>query len=430
MPKTEIPGLTTLAGMYGVQTAFYDVDGRRQKAPPEGLLSVLRSLAATVESFSDVQKAIRQRRQELWRSPIEPVTVAWQGEATSVALRVPASQAEGSARCDLTLETGERRQWGCHLAGQPVLQSAVVEGIRYQSLRLPLPPDLPWGYHRLTVEWGGHQSETLVISAPMKAYAPDEGRSWGVFLPLYALRTKKDWGAGDLSDLESLLGWVNDLGGNTVATLPLLAAFPDEPSPYAPVSRLFWNELYVDISRVPELNQSPSAQAMLGSPEFQREAEQLRSHSLVDFPRIMRLKRQLLEELARCFFAERSNRHNDFARFVDTHPLVEEYARFRAVGERIRGPWPEWPPPLRDGLVEPDDYDEEAQRYHLYAQWLAHEQMMGLSRAARCKGARLYLDLPLGAHPAGYDTWRERDLFAGDVSAGAPPDTFFAEGQN
>lgn len=430
MPRPELPGLATLARMYGVQTAFYNVDRRRQKAPPEGLLAVLRSLGATVGSFADVQKAMRERRQELWYSPVEPVTIAWRGEATSVALRVPASQAGGSARCDLTLETGERRQWGCHLAGRPVLQSAVVEGVRYQSLRLPLPPDLPCGYHRLTVEWGGHQSETLVISAPMKAYAPDEGRSWGVFLPLYALRTKRDWGAGDLSDLESLLRWVNDLGGNMVATLPLLAAFPDEPSPYAPPSRLFWNELYVDISRVPELERCPSAQAMLGSPEFQGEAEQLRSDSLVGFPRLMHLKRQVLEELARRFFAERSDRHNDFARFVEAHPLVEDYARFRAVGERLRAFWPEWPQPARDGAVQPEDFDEEVACYHQYVQWIAQEQMRNLSHTAETQGIRLYLDLPLGAHPAGYDAWRERSLFAHDVSVGAPPDTFFSEGQN
>ena len=41
-----------------------------------------------------------------------------------------------------------------------------------------------------------------------------------------------------------------------VATLPLLAAFldePFEPSPYAPASRLFWNELYLDPRRLPEM---------------------------------------------------------------------------------------------------------------------------------------------------------------------------------
>lgn len=430
MPKPEVPGLATLARMYGVQTAFYDVDRRRQKASPEGLLAVLRSLGATAESFADVQKASQERRQEFWCSPLEPVTVAWRGETTSVVLRVPASKAQGSARCDLTLETGERRQWDCHLAGRPVLQSSMVEGIRYQSLPLPLSPDLPFGYHRLRVEWGGDRSDTLVISAPMKAYAPDGGTSWGVFLPLYALRTKRDWGAGDLSDLESLVHWVNDMGGNMVATLPLLAAFPDEPSPYAPASRLLWNELYVDVSRVPELRRCPSAQAILGSPEFQAETGQLRSQSLVCFPGLSRVKRQLLEKLARCLFADTSNRHNDFTRFLNAHPLVEDYARFRAVGERLHAPWPEWPPPARDGAVRSEDFDEEVARYHQYVQWIAQEQMRNLSRTAARQGIRPYLDLPLGTHPAGYDVWRERGLFAQQVSAGAPPDTFFSEGQN
>jgi 4-alpha-glucanotransferase len=41
-----------------------------------------------------------------------------------------------------------------------------------------------------------------------------------------------------------------------------------------------------------------------------------------------------------------------------------------------------------------------------------------------------YLDLPLGVHPYGYDTWRERGSFALDVSAGSPPDAFFTKGQN
>ena len=39
-------------------------------------------------------------------------------------------------------------------------------------------------------------------------------------------------------------------GGTYVATLPILAAFLDEPcafSPYSPASRLYWNELYLDL---------------------------------------------------------------------------------------------------------------------------------------------------------------------------------------
>lgn len=43
------------------------------------------------------------------------------------------------------------------------------------------------------------------------------------------------------------------------------------------------------------------------------------------------------------------------------------------------------------------DYAEEARRYHLYVQWLAHEQLQSLAQRARQHGPGLYLDLPLGS---------------------------------
>ena len=109
---------------------------------------------------------------------------------------------------------------------------------------------------------------------------------------------------------------------------------------------------------------------------------------------------------------------------------MEDYARFRAAGERQHAPWPAWPAPLRDGVIKEGDYDEEAMRYHLYVQWLAHQQLQSLSQKAREKGVRLYFDLPLGVHPDGYDVWREPNLFVLGASAGAPPDAFFAKGQD
>jgi 4-alpha-glucanotransferase len=99
---------------------------------------------------------------------------------------------------------------------------------------------LPFGYHTLN-------GETLLIHAPRKAYAPPE-KTWGLFLPLYAVPPN----GGDLGDLEAYMDWVRSMGGSVVATLPLLAAFDDEPSPYSPVSRLFWNERYLDVEALPE----------------------------------------------------------------------------------------------------------------------------------------------------------------------------------
>jgi 4-alpha-glucanotransferase len=433
MPETEPPGLSALARLYGVQTAFHDVDGRRRRASPPGLVSVLKALGAPLESISDIPGAVQARRQELWHRGVEPVTVAWLGQPTSLTLWLPASESPGAVRAHLTTEEGAHRRWTYGAGELTPTGTADIEGAPYRALEPMLPADLPVGYHNLILEAGGSRWETLVIVAPPKAFQGDEGRSWGLFAPAYALRSDRDWGAGDLTDMESLARWASDVGGRVLATLPLLAAYLNErlePSPYAPASRLFWNEFYVDVTRISELEDCPAARTVLGSREFQREVEHLRSHSLVDYRGVMAIKRRVLEELARCLLTKRSRRYEEFASFVEGQAEVDRYARFRAVSERRPEPWPGWPLALREGEILPGEYDEEAAQYHRYAQWVVQEQMEGLSRTARDRDLRLFLDLPLGAHPAGYDAWRAPGLFARDVYVGAPPDTFFKGGQN
>jgi 4-alpha-glucanotransferase len=228
------------------------------------------------------------------------------------------------------------------------------------------------------------------------------------------------------------------MGGDVVATLPLLASFlsgigeePFEFSPYSPASRLMWNELYVDPTRVPELRDCHGARALLESPAFKGETQNLRALPLVDYRRQMVLKRQVLGELSRHLFGRGDPaRLECLGRFTREHPLAEEYARFRATGEKQGAPWPSWPPSARQGTLRGGSYDEDTAGYHLYVQWLAHQQIRDLSSLAREKGCDLYLDLPLGVHPHGFDVWKWPDLFASRVSAGAPPDMFFARGQN
>ena len=436
--ETEVQQLHHLARLYGVQTAYYDVIARqRRRAPPEALLAVLKALEAPVEGLQDVPAAVRARTEALWQRSTEPVVVAWEGQPCDLELRLPLTMANSAGACQLHLESGEVRSWACELSRLPTLQVAEQEGTRYVSKSLSLPGGLPWGYHRFTLEIQGRPFETLVIAAPLHAYAPPQdaqGRGiCGIYLPLYALHSQRSPGSGDLSDLEAFMEWGVGQGSGVVGTLPLLAAFlddPFDPSPYAPASRLFWNEFYIDVSLIPESDRSPAAQALLASLLLPQELKALGASALVDYRHAMALKRKILEELARRFFAEVSGRHAAFRRFLEAHPRVEDYARFRAVCERRHTPWPAWPQPLRDGVLQEGDYDEEAKRYHLYVQWLAHEQLEALANKSRQKGPGLYLDLPLGVHRAGYDVWREPKVFALEASGGAPPDAFFTKGQN
>jgi 4-alpha-glucanotransferase len=429
--------LGRLARAYGVQTAYYDIARKRVTVSPLTILAVLHALGAKIEKTEDAVDALREHERARWRRPCDSVAVAWDGDSVSIPVRLHHTVSDARIGFRLRLEDGSALELPCDLSRLPAAQEKEVEGERYVMKKIDLPGDLPWGYHVLTVEIRGKTSETLVLSAPRKAYRSGdgkEGKAWGVFLPLYALNSQKSLGSGDLSDLSFLMEWVSGMGGNVVGTLPLLAAFlsePFNPSPYAPASRLFWNEFYLDITRVPEFAGCAPARELFSSPGFRAEVASLRNAPLVDYRRGMGLKRKVIEELARSFFSGNDPaRREAFRDFLAENPDAEEYASFRATGERQRAPWAAWPAPLKDRAITPKDYDEEAKRYHLYAQWAVGEQVRAISKRFRERGEELYLDLPLGVSYDSYDVWRQRDLFVLDVSAGAPPDDFFTQGQD
>ncbi|MDP2916964.1 MAG: 4-alpha-glucanotransferase [Dehalococcoidia bacterium] len=424
--------LEQLAALYGIQTSYYDMTGRLIAAEPEAILSVLGSLGAPVSGLEDVPSALRERRLATWREVVEPVNVVWDSEPNHIGMRLPSDLATASLRGYLKLESSAHNDPYWNLTELPDIESVDVEGQRYVKKRLPLPHDLPHGYHRLVLELPGKQWETLLIVAPTRAHQFPAERLWGVFLPLYALHTKSSWGAGDLSDMEKLSEWIASLGGGIIATLPILASHFDgvSPGPYTPVSRLFWNEFCADVRKIPEFERCPAAQALVNSSGFKTEIQSLRSQSLVDYDRQMALKRRVLSELARFFFATESERSVQFKRYLDSNKSLEDYARFRAAGERLGTDWSQWQERMRNGLIQPGDYDEPARQYHLYAQWVTDEQLQSISAKAKRNGPGLYLDLPIGAHPYSYDVWRERELFVPDMSVGAPPDPVFTSGQN
>jgi 4-alpha-glucanotransferase len=262
-------------------------------------------------------------------------------------------------------------------------------------------PHSPFGYHKLEVAG----RESLVISAPTKSYSDRAlERAWGIFAPTYAWRS----GSIGFSNWKRVIDWLHPMAGTVIATLPLLASFMQwpvcEPSPYSPASRLFWNEFYVDVDLPP------------GKSE------------LVDYTNIARAKRAALEAEAVRFFS--SGGSAQFERYQASNMHLDDYAAFRAACDKQRRSWQSWPQRMCNGDLRRGDYDERVKNYYAYVQWRAQEEMGELLRDCRRKQITFYLDLPLGVHPAGYDVWRERESFAPDVNAGAPPDPFFTKGQD
>jgi 4-alpha-glucanotransferase len=429
------PLLNRLARLYNVQTAYYGVNHRRKQVSAESITGILRALGGPVETEKDIVSAIRERTLSNFKQLAEPVAVAWNGEPPKIKLVCPSGLAEKPVTYRLEVENGEKSALKINTDKMKILKTEEVEGVRYVSKEITLPQSLPYGYHKLVLEVGNKSCETLILSAPQKTYLPSseaEKRRWGAFMPLYALQGRDSWGSGDYNDLGSLADWVVEKGGSVMATLPLLPLFldePYEPSPYAPVSRLLWNEFYIDVSSVSEFQQCPSVQEQAKSVAFRQDIIMLQQNPMVDYRKIMSLKRQVMEEMSRYLLSSENARSNEFRHFVRENPPIEQYADFRAVMEKRHATWGQWPQLLRDGTITPNDYDKSVKDYHLYAQWLANQQVKALSENARAKDMKMYFDLPLGVHADGFDAWQRRDIFA-VASAGAPPDAVFTGGQN
>lgn len=426
-----------LARIVGVQSEYLDATGQTRKVSEELLLRVLHLLGVPVERRQDAVDAARIYRERIWREGIQPVLLAWDGQLCEILLRLAESHTGGrGCLCSLEMESGSTCEWWIDLGKMRLVESRRVEGVFYTARQLTVAcPPLPFGYHRLRIEIGSYCLESTVIAAPRQAHSPAQGMTptWGLFAPLYALARPEGWGSGDFTDLEQLLCRVGQSGGGVVATLPLLAAMLDhsfEPSPYAPASRLFWNEFYLDVTRVPELAESEIARQLIESEAFGRELDELRAAELVDYHRGMELKRRVLEILSGEFFARPSPRLQQFKQFVGQHEELEEYATFRAASDRFRRSWRDWPEAARDGHLEMGDFDPATRNYYLYTQWLCHQTLRRMAGKSDEAGLGLYLDLPVGVSSDSFDVWRYREQYVPELSVGSPPDPVFPSGQD
>ncbi|HEX6655772.1 MAG TPA: 4-alpha-glucanotransferase [Candidatus Limnocylindria bacterium] len=282
-----------------------------------------------------------------------------------------------------------------------------------------VPRDTPFGYHRLRRP----DAEQLLLVAPQRCPLPADLRDWGWAVQLYATRSRRSWGMGDLADLRRLAAWSRDLGAGALLLSPLAAANPapvPEPSPYYPSSRRFRSPLYLAVEEVPGFGELGTELAPLVE-----SARRLSEAPVIDRAAVQRAK---LEALQRIWAQRRGTPDAEQEGFkaIGGEPL-QQWGLFAALSERHGPGWRQWPARLRDpaGAGVRRAATELADRvaFHVWLQYLVDRQL-----AAAGQGLRLISDLPLGFDPGGFDAWCWQSLLA-SASLGAPPDRFNPVGQ-
>ena len=298
------------------------------------------------------------------------------------------------------------------------------------------PSDLPVGVYRLHLTDASLFSEEApFIVAPPRAFDGDFDRCWILAVQLYGVRSSRNWGMGDFTDLEGLVELAATLGAGGVGLNPLHALFDDRPadcSPYSPNSRLFLNALYIDVERLPEFSLADLAD---GGAAIAR----LRQSDIVDYVAVAELKWRALRAAFKAFKAHPNpQRLSAFAKFrAERGPLLSRFACFETLRHTFQKPWWDWP----EEWQHPDDakcaelrkgLDMHEIEFVEFVQWCADQQLESCRNLATKAGMKLglYLDVAVGVQSDGFDAWNEQVAISRHLAVGAPPDPLNTAGQN
>jgi 4-alpha-glucanotransferase/(1->4)-alpha-D-glucan 1-alpha-D-glucosylmutase len=452
--------LTRLGALAGVEPAYRDAWGHHRDISAATRRKLLAAMGIAAETDMDVERSANLLEESARVAAVQPVLVIREDEQPAQIMLTFAagSGKEGRLEWILELEGGARKRGALPLAELSVLARFEQQGGNYARRALTLPHPLPLGYHDLTVRLGvrgrGIEARTRIIVTPRRAYRPGslegEGRRWGIAVQLYGLRSARNWGIGDFTDLIALIRGAARLGAAAVGLNPLHALpveRPEHASPYSPTSRLFLNPLYLDIEAIEDFRDSDPAHRLVASARFQEDLRRARASPQVAYSDVAACKLPALELLYRAFRERRLNgqhaaRIEDFQAFRrERGERLRRFALFQALAEseqreRSGIGWQDWPAELRDPRSDAAARfaaaHEDRIEYYEYLQWQAEIQLARAADVARRVGMSigLYNDLAVGADGGGAEAWDWQELLVWDASVGAPPDAWNLKGQD
>jgi len=431
-----------LAQLIGIETRYTDIFGHSHEASQETLLALAEAFGLPRDpTLARRELTDRQRSAPLGLGPVHLV----HAEATNpeLVLRLP-------DRCREIF-------WTCRLEGGDERSGRLTADSLGARFAMPLPAGLPLGYHQLDLEADSVKAQLSLIVAPAHCHLPPElgpgARSWGLTCQLYGLRSVRNWGIGDFTDLAALASAAGSCAAAALGINPLHALFAAEPlhsSPYAPSSRSHIDYLYIDVTSVPGFAEDETVRGLIDGERLAMSLAEARGARLIDYRAVAECKRPVLEALFRRFQmhelypanAAKSRLGRAFRDFQrDGGQSLVDFAVFEALHEHycregVGFSWRDWPasvhnprsPEVAKFLAAHRDRVE----FFQYLQWEADRQLAAATAAGREAGLSLgfYRDLAVGVDPNGAEAWGDQELIARRASIGAPPDAFNQAGQN
>ena len=453
--ELDFASLDRLADLAGIEASYRDYFGVEHLTSVDTKRRLLATMGFPSESNEQIIKGLDHFEGARWQRILEPVQVVREDELP-IRIEFTAAADPEITEFEWTVreEAGQVHQGRFRATSCPIIETRTVDARQRERRAAQLSLRLPLGYHELTITIRGgapRVSGTMsLIVAPEACYLPrqmaGDGRVFGLAVQLYSLKSKRNWGIGDFSDLRALASLAREHGISAIGLNPLHELDPINPaasSPYSPSSRRTISATYIDVEAVPEFSECEPAKALVAEPAFAADLATARRQQLIDYTPIVRAKRRVLEHCYAYFrathLAEETPRAAAFHDFLRAGgPMLERLCIFNALSEHFSHDgtttWRDWPEAYRDSnateVLDFANAHRNRVEFYAYMQWEAERQLGAAESACAGMPIGLYCDLAVGVDGSSADTWALRDVFVSDVGVGAPPDLLNRDGQS
>ncbi len=428
-----------LAEKLGISTHFSDAGKNRKEYDVSEKLLVFMAekmgyKASTPEEIESSIEAVDKRR---WQQSLEKIYVVEQGDVR-FDLVVPADYASEDFALNLTSKY-------CTVP-EPMSFEVIndeeyrlIGKTKYVRLKFVITSELEIGYYDVDLQVGFKHYKTTLAVAPKHCWQNEalKHRLWGYAIQLYSLKSDRNWGVGDFTDLANFVKLSAQSGADIIGINPLNVLshdYPENASPYQSISRIYLNPIYIDVEKVPEYQAQDKE-------EYAEDIEEFRQSELIQYEHIYPIKISFLQKCYdRLLQNKSSERYKEFENYMAKEGAeLERLAVFQSLYHKytnqVWGGWRAWPEEYQTpNSLAVKEYAKEQQyevNFFKFLQFEANRQLEEVVQLVKDSKMKigLYRDLAVGVGQDSAEVWSEPDLFFKEAGAGAPPDAFFPAGQ-
>jgi 4-alpha-glucanotransferase len=249
-------------------------------------------------------------------------------------------------------------------------------------------------------------------------------RRSGVVVPLFSIYSKESTGIGEMPDLKLVVDWCVKTGMSIIQLLPLNETGYDF-SPYNTISTFALELMYLRLNKLRGVN----------TDKYDKEIKTLKKTFGKPGARLnFEIKDKKLTLLRKIFNSE-FRENESFRKFIyDNNYWIKDYAAYKILKERNKSKsWEEWKTAhkkfSRTLVNRIIDGNPREVKFLCWLQWQMYEQLKEVKEYANAHGVLIMGDMPFLVSKDSADVWSHQRYFKLNLSAGAPPDFYFAFGQ-